>query len=214
MISKKMKSTIIKLCILGVITIAFLGLAFINNYVVNKYKQSLSVKGLLKEPTEAVYSEVSSKKDTNIQVIIPPYVGDEIIESASFYNKNDNEEKQKRSIIHYEDTYLPSTGILYTSSIKFDAIAVCDGTVTDVSKDNILGKFVTVKHNDLLYTNYYSLDDVNVKVGDEVTQGQILGSSSKSKISNNEYSLLFEVTYNNEIINPAKIYNQKTTSFS
>ncbi len=213
MIAKK-KRLIIRVISLSIISITFLGLALVNNYVVNKYKNSLYVKDLLKEPTQQVYNEVSNQVNMEEQVIIPPYVGDSIIDSVLFYDKDDNEDIQKKAIIKYETTYLPSTGILYTSEDVFDVIAVCDGEVIKVEKDNILGNHIAIRHNNNLITNYYSITDTDLKEKEIVTQGQILGTSSKNKISNSDNNLFFEVSYQNENINPTKIYNQKITNFS
>ena len=212
-LSEKKKS-VIRLCILCSIVLAFVSLALINNFIINKYKQSLYVKNIIKEPTQAVYNEVSNKNKVDIQVIIPPHVGDAIKEQSGFYDKDDQEELQKKSIIHYESTYLPSTGILYTSDDVFDVIAICDGQVISVENDNILGTNVTIKHSDNLIAHYYSVGNVELKPNEIVTQGQILGSASKNKISTSNYNLFFEVTYQNELINPNKIYNQKITNFS
>ena len=214
MILSDKKRAIIRLAILGSIALAFVSLAFINNYVVNKYKQSLYVKNIIKEPTQAVYNEISNKNKVDVQVIIPPYVGDLINETISFYDKDDQENIQKKSIIHFESTYLPSTGLLYTSDDIFDVIAICDGQVLNIEKDNILGNHITIKHSDNLIVHYYSLSDVDLKQNDIVTQGQILGTSDKNKISKSNYNLFFEVTYQGELINPNKIYNQKITNFS
>ncbi|MBP5684776.1 MAG: M23 family metallopeptidase [Bacilli bacterium] len=213
MIAKK-KRVIIRMISLSLIAITFLGLAVVNNYVVNKYKNQLYVKDLLKEPTQQVYNEVSNQTNIDEQVIIPPYVGDDITDKVLFYDKDDTEDIQKKAIIQYESTYLPSTGILYTSDNAFDVIAVCDGEVIKVEKDNILGNHIAIRHNNNLITHYYSITDTELKEKDLVTQGQILGTSSKNKISRNEYNLFFEVSYQNENINPNIIYNQKITNFS
>ena len=208
------KETIIRLSVLSFIAFAFLGLALVNNYVINKYKTTLYVKNIIKEPTQAVYNEMSNAQEADVQVIIPPYAGDDINEGITFYDKDDSAAIQQKSLIHYESTYLPSTGILYTSDYKFDVIAICDGEIINIEKDNILGNHIIVKHNDNLIVNYYSVEDINVKKGDIISQGQILGVSSKSKISNNLESFLFEVSYQGELINPKNIYNQKITNFS
>ena len=214
MILTDKKRIVIKLIIIALIMLSFVSLALINNYVINKYKKMLYVKDIIKEPTQAVYNELTNNTETDVQVIIPPYVGDDIVEKVGFYDNKKPESDQIKSIIHFESTFLPSTGILYTSSDIFDAIAICDGQVISIDKDNILGNHIAIKHNDNLTSHYYSLNDVDLKVNDIVTQGQILGSTSRNKISNNEYSLFFEISYQNELINPNIIYNQKISNFS
>ena len=209
---KDNKKTWIKLGVLSIMVFTFLGLALVNNYVINKYKNALYVKNLMKEPTQSVYSEIQNTMDDNA-TIIPPFAGDDVVLTTNYYNKDDDEELQKQSIIHFESTYLPSTGVVYTSEVPFDVIAVYDGEVVSVDNDNILGKNIIIKHNDNLLTSYYSLEGINLVKGDKVVQGQILGTASKNKISNKP-CLFFEVTYQNEVMNPNLIFNQRVKNFS
>lgn len=203
-----------KIIIFSIVLVTLMSITIVNNYYVNKYSNGLYVKSLLKEPTQVVYSELTKKDTTTLEVIIPPYASDNVSESVTFYDKDDKEELQKKALIHFEGTYLPSSGILYTSKDPFDVISVLDGEVVNIGNDPILGNTITIKHNNNLITKYYSLYSIDLKKGDKVTQGQILGNSSTSKISPKLNSLLFEVIYQNENINPHYIINQKISNFS
>ena len=102
---------------------------------------------------------------------------------------------------------MQNSGVDYISNSVFDVVSILDGEVISVEKDNTLGNIVKVKHEKDLISIYQGIDEVSVSKGDSVTQGQILGVSSTSKI-NPEYnsSLHFEVYYKGEIIDPENLY--------
>ena len=83
----------------------------------------------------------------------------------------------KNSLVYYEQTYLQNSGVLYSSDEVFDVFATFDGTVTNVSTDEILGNVVEITHNPNLKTVYYSLGEVTVKKDDVVNCGDIIGKS-------------------------------------
>lgn len=145
--------------------------------------------------------------DETVTGVTKPYIGDKVVEEKGFYDINDSKEKQEKSLIFFENTYMKNTGVLYSSQDKFEAILTLDGKVLNIKKDNILGNVVEIEHNTNLRTIYYSLEDINVKVGDELKQGDVIGSSGNSKITKSKYSMLFEVYLNGTLVNPSKYYD-------
>ena len=133
--------------------------------------------------------------------------------SIQFYKKEDNEDRQKNSLIYYENTYLPNTGTLYTSDETFDIKSVFEGKVTEILDDEFFGKYVVVEHTKNIRTYYYGIDEIDVKVGDEVKTGTILGTSKVNEIMNNKKSFLLEVYYNNELIDPETFIGTKITDY-
>jgi len=133
--------------------------------------------------------------------------------SIHFYNKEDDESKQQASLIYYENTYLPNTGVLYTSEDSFEVKTVFDGKVTEILDDEFFGKYVVVEHTSNIRTYYYGLDEIEVKVGEELTTGTILGISKINEILNNKKSFLLEVYHNNELINPETFIGTKITDY-
>ena len=110
---------------------------------------------------------------------------------------------------------MPNTGVLYASDSPFDVLNVLDGTVEDITADDIMGNIVTIKHSNNLTTIYQSLNEVNVIVGDVLKQGDIIGTSGSNKIkTDSENMLLFEVIYNGTNINPEKFYQMNTQDLS
>lgn len=142
-----------------------------------------------------------------------PVEGTNVNVSIHFYNKEDSEDRQSESLIYYENTYLPNTGVLYTSDEIFDVQAVFEGKVTEILDDEFFGKYVVVEHTKNLRTYYYGLDEIEVKVGDKVKSGTILGVSKVNEIMNNKKSFLLEVYHNNKLIDPEKFIGTKINDY-
>ena len=86
-----------------------------------------------------------------------------------------------------------------------DVLAVMNGEVVSVESNYLLGTIVTVKHTKSLQTVYASLaPEVNVKVGDKVRQGDVIGkvSTSAKGESNDGNHLHFEVLVDNVKTDP------------
>ena len=147
--------------------------------------------------------------------ITKPYTDETVTVLKNFYDKDAEASKQQDSLIFYENTYMPNTGVLYGSSNSFDVVASLDGTIENITPDEIMGNIVTIKHSNSLTTVYQSLNEVNVLVGDTIKQGDVIGKSGVNKIeSSKENMLLFEVSYNGEYINPETFYSMKINELS
>lgn len=201
---KKLKKFVVPSLYTLIIAGSFLSISLMNNKIeeVNNEDYDYS-KSLIKEVTQVVYGEVEDEKS-----FIKPIVSEKPSLITSFYSKDDDEEKQQASLIYYESTYLPSSGVIYSCDEDFDVVAVFDGKVTEVKDDEILGKHIAITHNNSLTTYYYSLKDVVVNEGDEVLQGTILGKASPNKIYDKN-TMLFEVYFEGKTINPETFYETK-----
>ena len=147
--------------------------------------------------------------------IIKPFVDENVKISIPYYNVNDSDTNQQSALIFYENIYMPSTGILYTSDNEFNIVAVLDGTVKDIKEDPIMGKIIEIEHNKKLVTIYQSLGNVNVSVGQNITQGEIIGISGHNNImENSKFGLNFEVYKDSELINPEDFYNMSIDSLN
>ncbi len=89
-----------------------------------------------------------------------------------------------------------------------DVKASAEGQVVEVSSDEVSGNYVTIQHGNGWTTTYGQLEStVNVKVGDVVGKGFVLGKTAKPT----KYSVAlgdhvdFKVTHNDETVNPATI---------
>lgn len=143
------------------------------------------------------------------KVIEMPFNDTTVTVQINFYDTQSRSEDQEKSLILYDNTYMPNTGILYGSTNTFDVLAVYEGTVESVVEDEVFGSIVTVKHNNNLVTKYSSITNVTVKVGDTVNAGEILGTSGINKVTSvTQNMLLFEMIYNGKYVNPANYYEK------
>lgn len=151
------------------------------------------------EPVWPVFNESSTT------VIMP--VSDNINIKTTYYKREDTEENQQHSLIFYQNTYMPSTGIVYSSDEKFEVVSILDGTVKSITTDDILGNVITIDHGNNIVSMIYSLDDILVKENDVVVQGTVLGKSKQNEVYGNVESMMIEVSVNGTLINPNDIYN-------
>ena len=163
----------------------------------------------LKDTVQSVIveDEIASAK------IESPVDNDKASISIHFYNKSGSVEEQNASLIYYENTYLPNTGVLYTGDENFEVKTVFAGKVAEILDDEFFGQYVVVEHTSNLRTYYYGLEDLEVEVGDELTTGAVIGMSKTNEIMNNKKSFLLEVYHNNELINPESIVGTKITDY-
>lgn len=189
-----------------VVVCVFITVYFLNN--------SLTYEAPNTENTNKTVIEEKEKNNKDMMIVNPvpdkplkPFNKDTVEISKSFYNQNDDAEKQQKSLIYYENTYMQNTGILYTSEESFEILASTDGVIKEVKDDEILGTVVIVEYNNKVMTAYYSLSDVKVKAGDTIKANDILGNSGTNKLENvSPNCLLFEVYINGNLTNPEEFF--------
>lgn len=197
---KKWASTIIYV---SLVSIVFISMMFISKTLNDRYGESLNLSFILKDFIDTDLPVVS----TNDGKIIKPFDSETVTIDINYYDKDSDEETQQKSLILYENTYMPNTGILYTSEETFDILSTLDGKVTSIGEEELLGKVIEITHSSSLVTTYYSVGNINVTEGQEVKQGDIIGTSGKNNISStSDNMLLFEVSLNGININPEKYY--------
>ncbi len=172
-------------------------------------------KSVMKEYNDYVYVNNSILTD-NIPVsqedivIVKPYTSDKVEISKKFYDISSSDEEKENAIIYYNDTYIQNSGILYKSSEEFDVVAILDGTVIDVKKDEILGNVVEIKHSNNIISTYQGLSTVDVKKGELIKQGNCIGKSGSLNVGESlDNALLFEFIYNGKLVNPENYYDKK-----
>ena len=144
---------------------------------------------------------------SNTNYIIRPYNDSNVKAEIPFYNQDGTDKEQQSALIYYENIYMQNTGVMYTSDDTFNCVSVMDGKIKDIKDDQIMGKIVEIENNKNITTIYQSLSEVNVKVGDIVKQGDVIGVSGKNEITGNEKQALhFEVYNKGNIIDPEQFY--------
>ena len=142
-------------------------------------------------------------------IITTPYLA-EVNIAKNFYDYQGTEEEQKNSLIYYENTYIPNSGVDYQSDEVFDVVSILDGKVTKVEENNLLGKIIEVTHDNNLISVYQSLGETSVVEGDNVLQGQVIGKSGESNISKDLGNHLhFELIHNSKNVNPELYYDKQ-----
>lgn len=143
-------------------------------------------------------------------LITSPFSNQEISIKRYFYNKDDDTVRKEQSLVLYNNTYMPNTGIDYTYSESFDVLSIYDGTVIDVKEDELLGKTVEIRHNNEIISVYQSLDNVEVAKGDIVVLGQKIATSGTNQLNGNKgNNLHLEIYKNGEVLDPMKCIGQK-----
>ncbi len=196
---RKLRGYVLPTLYVIVLIVIFGAVSLVSNLmrVQPNYLYSVDVN---KDITTTVVEEVEEK------TIERPYTSDSVKIATYFYDVDAAEEKQEQSLIYFENTYMKNTGVLYQAEEMFDCVAVLEGTVLNISQDDILGNVVEIEHNPNLRTVYYSLGEVNVELGEVLNQGDLIGVAGENNITNQDYNLLFEVYYNGTLLDPEEFY--------
>ena len=112
------------------------------------------------------------------------------------------------------DEWRIHTGIDVSTEDGAKVVAVCDGEVTGVYNDPMLGQTVEITHSDT-HKSYYSnlnKDTVACSVGATVKQGDVIGYVGDTTISElaDEPHLHFEFKVNGESVNPLDYFTEES----
>ena len=207
---RKLKGYVLPTVYVLVIAVLFISVSFLGSALQKELQyQDLATDVLDDNVTPVIKEEEKTETEiTTESKIVKPFTATSVGISKSYYDMMDDEATQENSLVYYEQTYLQNSGVLYSSDEVFDIIATYDGTITNVSTDEILGNVVEITHNPNLKTVYYSLGEVTVKKDDVVKSGDIIGKSGDNLLEGEkDNSLLVEVYYNGNTIDPEDFYN-------
>ncbi|WP_246483853.1 M23 family metallopeptidase [Heyndrickxia vini] len=132
-----------------------------------------------------------------------------------FYDEKASEDKQEAAMIVYGTTYQPNRGIDITmkDAKDFEVVAALSGTVSKVEDDSVLGNVIEIQHEDGVVTQYQSIKDYKVSVGDKVKQGQVIATASTSQLSEKAKTHLhFEIRKDNIAVNPVSYFDKPASS--
>lgn len=159
---------------------------------------------------------INNVLDTNIPVVseektmLNPYSDTNVKIISNYYNENDKFDSQTKSIINYGNTYMENTGIIYGNDNMFNVVAVLNGEVLSVEKEELLNISIQIKHSNDIISVYQCLSDSLVKVGDTVKQGQIIGNSGTTNITSlSSNQLFFELIKDGKVVNPNDYLNKE-----
>ena len=202
----KLKSFVFPVLYISLIFTVIVGLYFTSKVLKQSDNNSLKDITYVSKTILDNTIPVISVDDT----ISNPYTGDNVKIARYFYNLEDDMDRQKESIIYYNDTYMQSSGIDYTSENSFDVISILEGVVIYIKEDELLGKIVEIKHTNELVSSYAGLSEINVSKGENITKDMKIGKSGSNKINESLGNHLhFEVYKNGINIDPLKVIGKK-----
>ena len=200
--------------VLGVmiVSITFLSQSLLEKQKMNDEDYNYSTSVFEESENDPTNTEVDT---TNEIKIVRPYTSDKVTVTKEFYNKDESTENQEKALIFYENTYMPNTGILYGSDEKFDVIAILNGTVKEIKEDEILGQMITIECDNKITAVYYTLGEIKVNEGDQITQNQVIATSGTSNIdSSKAESLLFETYIDGVLTNPNNLFDKSISEIN
>ena len=207
-----MKKRKLKKFVLPTIYTIAVGALFMSVYLIGQVVNSFAESDMNSYVVNALLDdEAEEVMNVNNEKIIKPYTSEEVKINKTFYDKDATEEEQQNSLIYYENTYIQNSGEFYISANQFDVVSVLDGNISDIKEDELLGNIIEIEHSNDLKTIYQSVDNIKVKIGDSIKQGDIIASSGSNKIdTNNSNCLLFEVYKSGQLMNPQDFYAMET----
>ena len=112
------------------------------------------------------------------------------------------------------DEWRIHTGIDISTDEGAEVFAVCDGEVTRIYKDPMLGETIEIKHSDT-HKSYYSnlaKESISLAVGDSVKQGDVIATIGDTTISElaDEAHLHFELKVSGESVNPLDYFTKES----
>lgn len=148
---------------------------------------------------------------------MPVKNADQAVIEKKFYDFSGKKADQEAALVVYNNTYVPNTGIDITmkNGGTFDVVAALSGTVTRVEEDSLLGNVIEIEHDKGVVTQYESVKDVAVKVGDKVDQGQTIAKAGQSTLNEKAGTHLhFEIRKDGVAVNPQNYFNKPVSSLT
>ena len=176
--------------------------------IITKDNKNLSKEDNITYVSNTIISQDMAVINTT-KKIINPYTDQSVTIGKNYYNYKAESAEQEKSIIYHENTYIQNSGVDFVYDKTFDVVAVLDGEVTNVKEDEILGKIIEISHNNEYVSIYQSLSEVNVKKGDIISQGQVIGKSGKNELDKELGNHLhFEMYVGGQTVDPLLYLNK------
>jgi stage II sporulation protein Q len=174
------------------------------------------------DPSENKQNVTSENNEPSIEVnnsletfSIPMAEADSAVIKKEFYDVNGDTKQQEASLVVYNNTYQPNTGVDYAmkDGKGFEVTAAMSGKVKSVQEDALLGNLVVIEHEKGVETHYSSVKDIKVKEGDNVKQGETVAAGGTSAINEEAGTHVhFEVRKDNIAVNPLEYLDKPISS--
>lgn len=196
----------------------FIATFYITLVVSNSLTKNFDANGISEEVInetigdEPVINETENNEEDKTKPV-KPYTDERVTIGKYFYDYKADSKTQENSITYHDNTYMQNSGIDYILEEAFDVVSILDGTVTSVKTDDLLGKTVEIKHDNGYVSVYQSLSTINVKKGDTVTRGGVIGKSGSNELDKDMGNHLhFELYVNGGVVDPSLYIEKNTTN--
>ncbi len=168
----------------------------------NEDKGNPNPKEVAKNPDTSLVP-VSRDNETMKYPIKEGKVAKAIIKQE-FYDFNAATEMQQKALLVFNQTFKSSDGIsIGVNDEPFEVLTAMSGKVKEVKMDPFTGNRITIEHSNGYETVYSSVKDILVKEGDNVAQGEQIGTSMENESNPNAgIHLHFQVKKEGQWINP------------
>lgn len=146
---------------------------------------------------------------------MPVAMEDAPVIKTKFYDFKGKAEDQEAALVYYDNTYNQSTGVDITAKNgeSFDVLASLSGTVTRVEEDATLGNVIEIEHDNGIVTQYQSVKDIQVKVGEQVKQNQVIAKAGQSLFNEKAGTHVhFEIRKDGVAVNPTTYFNKSLSA--
>ena len=214
---RKLKGYVLPAIYFVVLGVMIVSITFLSQSLLEKQKMNDEDYNYSKSVFEESENDpTNTEVDTTTEIkIVRPYTSDKVTVTKEFYNKDESVENQEKALIFYENTYMPNTGILYGRDEKCDVVDILNGTVKEIKEDEILGQMITIECDNKITAVYYTLGEIKVNEGDQITQNQVIATSGTSNIdSSKAESLLFETYIDGVLTNPNNLFDKSISEIN
>ncbi|MHA6259005.1 peptidoglycan DD-metalloendopeptidase family protein [Sporosarcina sp. CAU 1771] len=107
---------------------------------------------------------------------------DDVAIIQDYYDAEADEADRENALLVFNQSYEMNTGVSVSIEGKpFEIVAAMSGTVEEIISDPFKGNEIILTHADGLQTVYGSVTGVLVQQGDEIIQGQALGTATENE---------------------------------
>lgn len=129
----------------------------------------------------------------------------------AFYDAKASEADREAAIIEHDNTFFPHTAIdlARKDGKEFEVVAALSGKVTAAEQTPVSGYEVRIQHENGYETVYQSLKELKVEAGQEVKQGDLIGTAGQSSVEADKgIHVHFEIRRNGTAVNPAALIQE------
>lgn len=190
--------------IYGGIAIVFVGMIWGYSALLKNEPSQLADDTMKGKETSELTLETNAPKE----VLKYPFA-EELLDNVAilqnYYDLEAEDNVRENALLVFNQTYETNTGLsISIDDQPFEVLAARTGTVEEIITDVFQGDEVVISHADGMKTVYSSLSDVQVKKGDEITQGDPIANAAANEWNPNAGTHLhFSVLIDDETVNPA-----------